>query len=434
MRKGDWESVFGRLEELVLANSGEDAFEEIFKLLIAKLWDETKNGNRAFGVADGSTGARSAINALLKDAESQWPEVIPKPIESRLTDAHLAVCVTALCDQQLSETSFEVMDGVFEFLVNRASKGAKGQYFTPRHVVDFCVRMLNPQPHELVCDPACGSGGFLVHTMQHVRGNTGNNSGVLKDYCETALWGFDFDARAVRVAKALMLFAGDGKANIYRINSLLNPFTDLFLQDQTGQPFLTIENVMRAHIKGFKGFDAIVTNPPFAGEIKEKHILTSYSLYKPERRLERDVLFLERCAQLLKPGGRIAIVLPHNKLGTSSWTYLREWLMRELQIIAVIGLGRHTFLPHTHQKTSVLIGIRRSKTLKQIPPEEIFFGVSERDGKDSKGQYVMLPKSEENQPLWNRCDHDLSEIHAEFGRYCIQHGIEWGAKYGSNLS
>jgi type I restriction enzyme M protein len=266
-----------------------------------------------------------------------------------------------------------------------------------------------------------------------MRERTQTSRADLKEYCETALWGFDFDPRASRVAKALMLFAGVGHANIYRINSLLNPFTDLFLQDQTGQPFLTIEHVMRSRIKGFKGFDAIVTNPPFAGEIREKHILTSYSLYRSDRRLERDVLFLERCVQLLRPGGRMAIVLPHNKLGTSSWTYLREWLMRELQVVAVIGLGRNTFLPHTHQKTGVLIGIKRNKALKQIPVEDIFFGISERDGKDSKGQYVMLPRSEE-QPLWSRCDHDLSEIHAEFARYCAQHGLEWGAEYGSDFN
>ncbi len=429
MRERDWESLFTRLEELVLSNSGEDPFEEIFKLLIAKLWDEQHNQGRTFALTHDSTAARITIDQLLRDAEAHWPGLIPPPAHSRLVDAHLAVCVSAFAHHQLSETSFEVMDGAFEFLVSRAAKGAKGQYFTPRHVVDFCVRMLQPRRGELLCDPACGSGGFLVHAMHHVLGPGPVDPAASARYCQSALWGFDFDARAVRVAQALMLFAGSGRANLHRLNSLWSP---LAAQRDPASASVTIEKLMRSRLKGFKGFDVILTNPPFAGEIREKDLLASYSLYQPGRRLERDVLFLERCVQLLKPGGRMAIILPHNKLGAAAWSYLREWLLRELQLVAVIGLGRHTFLPHTHQKAGVLIGVRRPRPLRRVPAEDVFFAVSERDGKDSRGHYAMLPGVAQDQPLWSRCDHDLSEIHQEFSRFCLRQGIGWGAN-GANL-
>src|SRR6185312_43885 len=103
----------------------------------------------------------------------------------------------------LSNESLEVLDGFFEFLVSRGEKGAKGQYFTPRHVVELCVRMLRPAAHERVLDPACGSGGFLIHALNYVRSHHGiMGEHDIRRYCESHLWGFDMDARAVRVAKA----------------------------------------------------------------------------------------------------------------------------------------------------------------------------------------------------------------------------------------
>jgi type I restriction enzyme M protein len=172
--------------------------------------------------------------------------------------------------------------------------------------------------------------------------------------------------------------------------------------------------VMRANDRGFRGFDVILTNPPFAGELKEKHFLHSYTLHQAGRVLERDVLFLERCLQLLKPGGRLAIVLPHNKLGAQSWSYAREWLLQHMRVIAVVGLGRNSFLPHTHQKTSVLIGIKRPKPAVEIDSERIFFAVSERDGKDSTGHFKFKKDVDNRHALWERADHDLEDILTAF--------------------
>ena len=98
----------------------------------------------------------------------------------------------------------------------------------------------------------------------------------------------------------------------------------------------------------------VLTNPPFAGEVLEKQVLDDYELSRGKPRIERDILFVERCIQILRPGGRAAIILPDNKFSVDSVAYLRTWVIQKARVLAVVGLGRHTFLPHTHQKASIL--------------------------------------------------------------------------------
>jgi len=309
------------------------------------------------------------------------------------------------------------MDSFFEFMVSKSAKGAKGQYFTPRHVVELCVRMLKPKHNETVLDPACGSGGFLVHAFNYIRPKLNDKS--VGKYCSEKLWGFDLDARAVRVAKALMILAGDGSANVIRLNSLMQPSAPSLIKVEDSS--LTIEDICRARIKKHHGFDVILTNPPFAGEVRERHILEGYSVARGKARIERDVLFVERCLALLREGGRMAMVLPHNKFGGESFTFLRSWLLGKARILAVVGLGRNTFLPHTHQKASILFLQKNRKATKPPAEYNIFFSISERDGKNSKGQFVFHEKSLGS--LWDTVDHDLNDIAVEFEAFCNKEGL-----------
>lgn len=427
MAAGDWESIIGRLQELVLANSGEDAFQEIFKILVAKLVVELDERHRqGFAAGRCAHDTANSINSLLAIATKKWPGIIEGTPRSRLTDEHLAICVEAIADHSISDTNLEVLDGLFEYLVSHVAKGSKGQYFTPRQIVDCCVRIIDPQPHELVADPACGSAGFLVHVLNHVRSSRQEEDE--RTYCQTCLWGFDFDRRAIQVAKALMLVAGDGSANLYQLNSLL-PQGALTLLDAPPEdhqgPRLTVEDVMRTKARGFRGFDVILTNPPFAGEIREAHILDAYQLARQGRRIERDVLFLERCVALLRPGGRLGIVLPHNKFGGSGWAYLRKWVLRNLRVVAVLGLDRNTFLPHTHQKTSVLFGIRRERVVRNPRGERVLFLISESSGKDSKGKLILRAGCGPNLPAWERAAHDLQDAVNQFQSFVKEEGIAW---------
>ena len=421
-QEGNLESLFLRMEELVLANSGEDEFEEVFKLLIAKLWDERSQQSR-FHCYDTDEATFQAIAKLMRQAEQEWNGVLDEA-QPRLIPEHLAVCVDALSKHRISNDSLEVIDSFFEFIVSKAAKGAKGQYFTPRHVVELCVRILQPASGETILDPACGSGGFLLHALRFVRRNEGINSREeLRRFCSDKLWGFDIDTRAIRVAKALMVLAGDGSTNIIRLNSLLKPvMIELF--NNTDDPNLTIEDVCRSRMRRHKGFDVILTNPPFAGEIREKQLLDCYTIANKKSRIERDVLFIERCLELLKPGGRLAIVLPHNKFAGNAFHFLREWILKKARVLAVIGLGRHTFLPHTHQKASILFLQKNYPSIKISPDYNIFFAVSERDGKNSKGQFV-LRDSRLEKDTWDIVDHDFQEIVEDFLEFLNQENVDF---------
>ena len=183
------EAIFLRLQELVLANSGEDEFEEIFKLLIAKIWDE-RTGAGLFHSDGSDAEIASRMAMLLRRVNDAWPGVLPVAATC-LTPEHLSVCVNALEARSLGDASLESLDGFFEFLVARAVKGAKGQFFTPRHVIEFCIRMLKPQADEKVLDPACGSGGFLWHALGFVRKHAaaGCDHQVARAYAKQNLWG-----------------------------------------------------------------------------------------------------------------------------------------------------------------------------------------------------------------------------------------------------
>lgn len=432
---GDLHSLFFRLEELVLANSGEDEFEEIFKLLIAKLWDERCGKPHRFRSLHSGGATYELVVKLLREAEDRWPGLVEPGSVPELTGEHLQVCVDALQGHTVSDNALEVMDGFFEFLVSRSAKGQKGQYFTPRHVIEMCTRMLQPQRTEMILDPACGSGGFLLHALLQLRETGALKRQDVADFCSQNLWGFDLDSRAVRVAKALMIVAGDGQANILSLNSLLRPdmepaLGDLFSTDSnrpSPNSALTVEDVCRSRLRGHDGFDLILTNPPFAGEVRERTLLDCYTLGLRKNRVERDVLFLERCVGLLRAGGRMAIVLPHNKFSASVFTYVREWLFQQCHVMGVVGLPRNTFLPHTHQKASVLLVRKRKKGERGSEDESTFFAVSEKDGKDSKGRFQIRKAAKGEASPWERVDHDLAEIVEAFIAFKEEQSIFWEA-------
>lgn len=428
LHHGDWASVFRRLEELVLANSGEDAFEEIFKLLVVKLYLEMDHAPDQDCAAQGTASETARyFNLILAQAATRWSGIIQGQPISKLTDEHLAICIEILHNLPVLETGLEVFDSFFEYLINKSSKGTKGQFFTPRHVIECCVQIVNPRPFETVLDPACGSGGFLLHAYNHMRKNYPDVPA--STYTDDTIWGCDYDQRVLRVAKALFLIAGGHSGNLFRVNSLLKPATmaSMFPDIMTNNslPHLTIEDLTRSRFRNFNGFDTILTNPPFAGEIKEDQILSSYMLSRKNRRVERDVLFLERCIQLLRPGGRLAIILPHNKLGGANWHYIREWLLQHMRIVAVVGLGRNTFLPHTHQKSSVLFGIKRLKPGSNFKDESILFSISEQSGKDAKGNVIMSPYSNPEEPGWIRAEHDLNSVVDSFNQFVESEHISW---------
>ena len=386
-REFNFKKIIQDLEELVLADSGKDEFNEIFKLIFAKIWDEKEAQEKRKGkVVEFSKAldpdiTYDRINVIFKRAAEEWPGIFREGEDIELTKRHLQVCVGPIEGVRLMGSNLRVMDDAFEYLMPTEAKKKKGQFFTPRHVVEMCVRMLNPKRNEYVMDPACGSGGFLLHAMDWCYPARDHDARELRKfkYASKKLWGIDFETRAAKTSRALMLIAGDGHTNIFGPDvSSLDPKTwyetasGQSLMHELRQSKLTAKKIPAnetlrdddhawEYFEDLK-FDVILTNPPFAGEMKDRRMLAHYELAKPALKRakdkapkeERDVLFIERVLKMLKPGGRAAIVLPQGKFNNSSLAFIREWILKKARLLAVVGLHPNTFKPHTGTKTSVL--------------------------------------------------------------------------------
>ena len=490
--------VILELEDEVLANAGVDVFEEVFKLIFTKLFDEFKSQadkeiinhylrrqtnttiqeSTESYIPDGSdyeiirevvegipdddfrtmefrntgqtdTELKTKIQQLFKDAKDQWKGVFYEGSIFQLSDSHLAVCVSSLQDIKLFNSNLQIVDEAFEYLVSKSAKGEKGQYFTPRHVIDMCVKMLNPKRGEYMIDTAAGSCGFPVHTVFKLTEQTFTNAEIPTEEQEHVLkvFGIDFDEKTVRIARTLNLIAGDGETNVLHLNTLdYERWNDRVERDRIwnltyGRGFdrLKALRTEQGEDKLFN-FDILMANPPFAGDIKERRILHQYKLgFKgngnAQSKVGRDILFIERNLDFLKPGGRMAIVLPQGRFNNTTDKYIRDFIAEHARILAVVGLDTNTFKPHTGTKTSVLFLQKWNDDPDQGPRCEkeddypIFFAVSEKGGKDNSGDYVYLQnengqyKLDENGHLI--VNHDLHNHNGELPDGIAEAFIEW---------
>ena len=388
-------------EDIVLANSGVDSFEEIFKLLFTKLYDEfmsgedaneiailTKNNKSINDIDDSNfrqlefrnTGTETEtykrITKLFDHARKEWEGIFPEHDKFDLTPTHLKTCVSYLQDIKLFNSNLEVVDDAFEYLVNQEQKGGKGQYFTPRYVIDMCVKMLNPKENEYMIDTAAGSCGFPMHTTMYVWNQINPNKPNLftnttrskreTNYVKDKVFAIDFDKRSVRVGRTLNIIAGDGHTNVLLLNTLDYTRWDETTKDKAwlktynaGFARLEALRTEKENNKSFE-FDVLMANPPFAGDITDEVIIGNYldvakkSDGKLSNKIGRDILFIERNINFLKAGGRMAIVLPQGRFNNSSDKLIREYIARNCRILAVVGLHGNVFKPNTGTKTSVL--------------------------------------------------------------------------------
>lgn len=483
------------LEDEVLANAGVDVFEEVFKLIFTKLYDESlsqpdKNFlnrfvpqvtrtrvaepsalylagqtyddfRKAVGSVDDATfkvmefrntgqtdtELKNKIQNLFERAIEKWSGVFPDSATFELSDSHLAICVSALQDVKLFNSNLLVVDEAFEYLVNKSAKGEKGQYFTPRHVIDMCVQMLNPKRGEYMIDTASGSCGFPVHTIFKLTGHLFTNDEISDADKRDAerIFGIDFDEKTVRVARTLNLIAGDGETNVLHLNTLDyerwdDRTDDVRWRDTYGQGFRRLER-LRAESRSNRrfNFDILMANPPFAGDIRESRILHQYELASNRggwrSKMGRDILFIERNLDFLKPGGRMAIVLPQGRFNNTTDKYIRDFIAERARILAVVGLHSNTFKPHTGTKTSVLFlqkwnddeGV--GPLCPRVDDYPIFFAASEKGGKSNSGDYVYARDKHGQDKLDPNghlvVDHDLHSHNGELAEGIAEAFIHW---------
>lgn len=394
--------------------------QEIINILFCKIYDEINTAPAEVvtfrsGVGEEPGDVLQRMAALFEKVKTEYNDVFP-PSDTIKLDAHSLVYVVGeLQNYCIVEADRDAVGDAFEVFIGPALRGAEGQFFTPRNVVKMMIDILNPQPNDMIIDPACGSGGFLIMALEHVWGqleaqatSRGWNAVQLdrrkRDAATKYFRGVDKDAFLSKVTKAYMAIMGDGRGGVFCENSLLPPSEWSYGAQQAIKPGT---------------FDVILTNPPFGAKIpiKGRDVLSQYELgYKWKRdnatgQLERtsalhddqppQILFLERCLQLLKPGGRMGIVLPEAIFGMPTYEYVVTYLQQQTKIMGIVSMPEPLFKTSgkggTHAKVVVLFVEKAFVAAGE--DHDIFMADVKWCGHDSRGNPTIRKDAEGREVL-----------------------------------
>ncbi|XOK62057.1 restriction endonuclease subunit M [Paenibacillus elgii] len=397
--------VFRTIRNYLAANAVGATRDEIFaqqliNLIFCKIYDErfTKATDvvtfRA-GIEEENVKVKERIVELFEKVKRQYNDVIEVADSISLDANTLTYVVGELQNYCLVDSERDAVAEAFEIFIGPSLKGPQGQFFTPRNVVKMLVDMIDPSPDDKIIDPACGSGGFLVEALRHVWAKVekqGKELGWPEKEIDAQMQkvairnfrGIDKDSFLSKVAKAYMAILGDGRGGVYCENSLESP--DNWSASTKSEIVLG-------------GFDVVLTNPPFGKKlaIDSEDILSKYDLghvwkqndngeFEKGARQEKQppqILFIERCLDLLKPGGRLGIVLLESIFGMPKYRYVVDYLTQRTKVHAIVAMPEDLFQPHTHAKTCVVICEKVSE--KPTAPYQIFMCDVEWCGHDSRG-------------------------------------------------
>ena len=400
--------------------SPEAAFDEISKILFIKIRYERDNTGTQIFSLDNFKKARETYNSFKsKDAPEFYQFLFEKTKEDfandhlfeqndiiKIRENSFEQIVKELQIYNLSTTSDDVKGIAFEKFLGRTFRGELGQFFTPRTIVEFMVNVLDPQEGEYICDPCCGSGGFLINAFEYVRAqieqdieqekekikeqyytdsydqladkqkeaidtkianafqvlnqelDINNADGRLRSLSFDCIYGTDANPRMARTAKMNMIMHGDGHGGVHHHDGLLN-------------------------VNGIfdNRFDVILTNPPFGAHVDKDLKITEADKFTDEAKIKlytkrygdaylealkqvndhigepilslfetgamsglTEVLFIERCLNLLKPGGRMGIVLPEGVLNNTNLQKIRDFVESKAKIMLVVSIPQDVFI------------------------------------------------------------------------------------------
>jgi len=380
--------------------------QEIINLLFCKIYDEINTPPEdqvqfRAGAEEQAEQVKKRIVSLFDKVLHEYDDVFDQGDRIKLDAESIVYVVGELQRFAVTKAERDAIGDAFEVFIGPALRGTEGQFFTPRNVVKMAIEMLDPNIREYIIDPACGSGGFLIVALEYVWNKLEKEAeekkwpkellaGKRKDLASKYIAGIDKDSFLAKVTKAYMAIIGDGRGGIFCENSLVPP------EEWNPKTRQKIE---------LGKFDVLVTNPPFGAKIpvKGERILSQYELgfkwkfNKETKEWERtnklqdkqppQILFIERCLQLLKPGGRMAIVLPDGILGNISEGYIRKFISDKAKILAVVDMPPETFQPSTSTKTSLLF-LQKKKENEKIEDYPIFMAVAEKCGHDRRGKPI----------------------------------------------
>ncbi len=460
--------VFKTCHNHIYATDGmqkQPAFFELLKLIFCKTLDEQNVGKQLEFYAkssersnpDGQLVVKNRISKIFDRVKKQFPQIFEASDELKLQPRSLAWIVSELQSYSLLETHVDVKGKAYEELVGANLRGDRGEFFTPRNIMRMAVRMINPKPEERVCDPSCGTGGFLVAAMNHVidtlKSEVETELGTsesewseheknivrdrVKQIAAKNFFGFDINPDLVKATKMNMVMNNDGSGDIFRNDSLLPPHEwALELKQMLSESLdMSVNNIQNSETIEF--FDVIVTNPPFGSKIplKDGHILGQFDLgfiWREDQSTDDgsawlrssdfqssvppEQLFIERCLQFLKPGGRLAIVLPDSILGNPGLGYIRQWLIQNTRIIASVDLHVDTFQPRNGTQTSVLIVQKNPKDVASkeqnagtINQYDVFMAMVEKVGHDKRGN-TLFKRDKNGDEIWEPEKTNVLEI------------------------
>lgn len=381
-------AVFDECHNYIYANEGmlkDKIFHEIVKLLAMKLLDEqnSDSGTVRFGItADEYRRIRQEkpsefaerMQRLFEDVRARYSSLFLDDT-LRLKPLTLAFVAGRLQGISLAETPGDVKGEAFQAFVYRNQRGDRGEFFTPHPVVRLAVEMLAPKANERVIDPTCGSGGFLIQAISYLADNAPDFDRAA--YVRENLRGIEFNPDVALSAMIRLAFEGGSGAEIICANALL------------------------PHEQFDGAFDVVLTNPPFGskGKVEDQRMLSSYLLARRWNQTGSDeweatrsvltgqapeVLFMEKCLNLLRPGGRMAVVLPDGLLQNISNSHIRFWMRSEAVVLGVVSIPQEAFIPYgTGIKTSLLL-------LQKQPAASgnVFMARLQKIGYDVKGQPI----------------------------------------------
>lgn len=369
------------------------AFDELCKIIFVKIRDE-KRGRRngeyydfQIKTHEKAENVYNRINDIYLEAKEKDPEVFKESL--KIDPEELYTVVGHLQSVSLNKTDLDTKGVAFEQFMEDFFKGKSGQYFTPREIVSFAVKMMNIKNDDLVLDPACGSGGFLLHALDEVRsqseeyykGDDAEKYRFWHDFAQNNLFGIEINDSIARVAKMNMIIHDDGHTNVIGFDALED-----------------IEKITEKY-RGFEKnrFDVIVTNPPFGAIMKrsEHPYLGNFTLGKNDKKIrdnqKTEILFIERCIDFLKPGtGQMAIVLPDGILTNSSLQYVRNFIMERCQVNAVVSLPQFAFSHFGAGVKSSIVFIRKKGEKEKLDKYKIFMAIAGHLGYEATGRKDKL--------------------------------------------
>ncbi len=371
------ESVFFELHSTMRDVDGmhaDQALDEVCKLILAKAYDEDANSDNCQFRSDSASCDEevvSIIHALYREASeallsASAPHSASPGIE--LTDAALLGCVRLLEPYSITRSPTDIRGRAFQRVIDPALRAGMGQYFTPSQIVALVVAVIGPRTGERILDPFAGSAGFLAASLDALGAQL--TSPALGSTSRASLFGIEKSDRMVRVAATDLRLHGDGQTNMVAADSLSH-FAELRWCERGS-------------------FDVVVTNPPFGSLLGKEAIaeLDGFELTMGRSSVPLEVLGLERCVQFLRPGGRLGIVLPDGLLVNRKSAHVRDWLLGQVQVRAIVSLPVETFAPFgANVKTSILFARRLMPGESAYEHGEVAMVRVENVGYDASGRH-----------------------------------------------